>query len=119
MGTALRHAGHDGQGRLFAIERLHVRLFIDVEHERAVERGQMEADNVTDLIDKKPLPRPHQRRTSIASIISDATFYASITAATAKSVIISVAFRRYSGAHYLEIEDGDILSTKDDQILTI
>src|SRR6201993_2605938 len=40
------------QSRLRAIERLDLALLIDREHERAVRRGKVEADDILDLVDK-------------------------------------------------------------------
>jgi hypothetical protein len=53
VGAALGHTGHHGQDRLFAIKRLDLRLFIDTEHERAVGRRQIEADDVANLVDEQ------------------------------------------------------------------
>ena len=52
MGLTGRNAGPQRQHRLGAVERLHLRLFVDAEHQRPIGRMQIDADHVAQLLDE-------------------------------------------------------------------
>jgi hypothetical protein len=47
-----RHAGQQRQHRRRAVERLDLRLLVDAEHDRRLGRVEVEADDVSDLVDE-------------------------------------------------------------------
>ena len=57
MAAPLRLARPHGQHRLAAVERLDLALFVDAEHQRAVRRVEIEADDVAHLVDELRIAR--------------------------------------------------------------
>jgi hypothetical protein len=57
VGAPLRHARHHRQDRLLAVERLDLGLLVYAENECAVGRRQIEADDVTGLVDEQRIAR--------------------------------------------------------------
>ncbi len=53
VSLAFRHAKHHRQDRLFAIECVNLALFIDAQDQRPIGRGQVEPNDVADLVDKQ------------------------------------------------------------------
>jgi hypothetical protein len=53
MRRALRNPGQHRQDRRGPVERLDLRLLIDAQHDRALGRIEVQADDVTDLVDEQ------------------------------------------------------------------
>ena len=54
-------AGAHGQQRLSAIERLHLRLLVDAQHDRALGRIEVKADDVAHLVDEQRVRQQLER----------------------------------------------------------
>jgi hypothetical protein len=57
VSLTFRLTRHHRQDRLFAIERLNLALFIDAQDQRPIGQGQVEPNDVADLVDEQRITR--------------------------------------------------------------